>query len=95
MFHCQVCGGTEVRSEVVSEVFLIDGTPVLVEGIPAVVCARCGDATFSRTTMERVRGMVHGETRPIRSVRADVLPLLERRQRKRDQLYTKLRPKFH
>jgi YgiT-type zinc finger domain-containing protein len=72
MFRCQVCGGTEARSEAVSEVFLIDGTPVLVEGIPAIVCARCGDATFSRATTERVRRMVHGETRPVRSVRADV-----------------------
>jgi YgiT-type zinc finger domain-containing protein len=72
MFRCQVCGGTEARSEAVSEVFLIDGTPVLVEGIPAVVCTRCGDATFSRATTERVRRMVHGETRPVRSVRADV-----------------------
>ncbi|MBK6432973.1 YgiT-type zinc finger protein [Candidatus Amarolinea dominans] len=49
MFRCQVCGSTEARSEVVSEVFLVDGLPVLVEEIPAVVCARCGDATFSRT----------------------------------------------
>lgn len=72
MFHCQVCGATEARSELVSEVFLIDGAPVLVEGIPAVVCARCGDATFSSVTTERIRRMVHGETRPVRSVRADV-----------------------
>jgi HTH-type transcriptional regulator/antitoxin MqsA len=73
MFRCQVCGATEARSELVSEVFLIDGLPVLVEGIPAIVCARCGDATFSRETVERIRRMVHGETRPVRSVRADVL----------------------
>ena len=72
MFRCQVCGATEARSEVVSEVFLIDGLPVLVEEIPAVVCVRCGDATFSRATTERIRRMVHGERRPIRSVRADV-----------------------
>jgi len=72
MFRCQVCGETEARSEVVSEVFLIDGLPVLVEGIPALVCARCGDATFSRATTERVRRLVHGETPPVRSVRADV-----------------------
>ena len=72
MFRCQVCGATEARAEPVSEVFLVDGLPVLVEGIPAVVCARCGDATFSRETTERIRRMVHGETRPVRSVRADV-----------------------
>ena len=72
MFRCHVCGATEARSEVVSEVFLVDGLPVLVTEIPAVVCVRCGDATFSRVTTERIRRMVHGETRPIRSVRADV-----------------------
>ena len=72
MFRCQVCGATEARSEVVSEAFLIDGLPVLVEGIPAIVCVRCGDTTFSRATTERIRRMVHGETQPVRSVHADV-----------------------
>lgn len=72
MYRCQVCGATEARSEIVSEVFLMDGVPVLVEGIPALVCARCGDATFSRATTERIRRMVHGEMRPVRSVCADV-----------------------
>jgi HTH-type transcriptional regulator/antitoxin MqsA len=72
MFRCHVCGGTAARSEVVNEVFLIDGLPVLVEEIPAVVCLRCGDAAFSRVTTERIRRMVHGETHPVRSVRADV-----------------------
>jgi HTH-type transcriptional regulator/antitoxin MqsA len=72
MFRCQVCGATEVRSEVVSEAFLIDGLPVLVEGIPATVCVRCGDTTFSRAATERIRRMVHGKTQPVRSMRADV-----------------------
>ncbi len=36
MYRCQVCGATEARSEIVSEVFLMDGVPVLVEGIPRV-----------------------------------------------------------
>ncbi|MBM4461272.1 MAG: YgiT-type zinc finger protein [Chloroflexi bacterium] len=72
MYRCQVCGATEARSEVVSEVFLVDRLPVLVEDIPAVVCARCGDATFSRVTTERIRRMVHGEMRPVRTMRADV-----------------------
>ncbi len=29
MFRCQGCGGTKARSELVSEVLLIDGKPVL------------------------------------------------------------------
>jgi len=72
VFRCQACGTIAACSEVASEAFLIDGLPVLVEGIPATVCVRCGDTTFSRAATERIRRMVHGETQPIRSVRADV-----------------------
>ncbi len=72
MFRCNVCGSTEARQEMVSELFMIDGKPVLVENIPARVCARCGDETFSRETTEKVRRMVHGEAQPRRSVRMDV-----------------------
>ncbi|MEJ5197591.1 MAG: YgiT-type zinc finger protein [Anaerolineae bacterium] len=72
MFRCQICGSTEARSERVTEVFLIDDAPVVVEDIPATVCARCGDATFSRATTERIRRMIHGEMRPVKSVQADV-----------------------
>ncbi len=72
MFRCNVCGSAQAREESVSELFVIDGKPVLVENIPARVCARCGDVTFSRETTEKVRRMVHGESQPLRSVRMDV-----------------------
>jgi len=55
MFKCHVCGSTESRTELVSEVFQIDGKPVLVENIPAQVCARCGEEVFSKET---TRGFV-------------------------------------
>lgn len=67
MFRCHVCGSTEARHELVSEVFEIGEKRVLVEGIPACVCARCGEATFSRETAERIRRSVHGEAKPVRS----------------------------
>jgi len=35
---------------------------------------RCGDATFSRETTERIRRMVHGEAQPIRAVAMEVFP---------------------
>ena len=66
MFRCQVCGSTEAKQEQVNEVFDIGGRRVLVEDIPAQVCARCGEATFSRETTERIRRMVHGEAKPVR-----------------------------
>ena len=67
MFRCHVCGSTEVNRELVNEVFAIDGKRVLVEDIPASVCVRCGEATFSRETTERIRRMVHGEAKPVRA----------------------------
>lgn len=72
MFKCHVCGSAEGQEKLVHEVFEIDGEFVLVENIPAFVCARCGEAVFSRETTERVRKLVHGEHRPLRSVRLNV-----------------------
>lgn len=72
MFKCHVCGSTEYREEVVNEVFQIDGKPVLVERIPAQVCTRCGEEIFSRETTEKVRLLVHGKAKPIKSVQLDV-----------------------
>ena len=61
MFCCHVCGAMEARQVLVDEVFMIDGKHVLVEGILANVCTRCGEATFSRRTTERIRRMVPGK----------------------------------
>jgi YgiT-type zinc finger domain-containing protein len=72
MFRCHVCGKTEGREKFVSEVFDIEGKTVRVENIPATVCVHCGEPVFSRETTERVRRMVHGEARPVKSVQLDV-----------------------
>ncbi len=72
MFRCHVCGATETHQALVDEVFVIDGRHVLVEGIPASICTRCGAATFSRETTERIRRMVHGEAQPVRAVAMEV-----------------------
>jgi HTH-type transcriptional regulator/antitoxin MqsA len=72
MFRCHVCGKNEGREQMVSEVFDIDGRPVRVENIPATVCTHCGEAVFSRDITERVRRMVHGEAKPVKSVSMDV-----------------------
>ena len=75
MFSCQVCGGQSATMELVSEVFDIGGRRVLVERIPAEVCRRCGEATFSRETTEQVRKMVNGDARPDKTVPLDVFAL--------------------
>ena len=74
MFRCHVCGSTAAKSEFVSEVFTIEGRRVLVEHIPAQVCERCGEATFSRETTESIRLLVHS-ARPAKTVPLDVFAL--------------------
>ena len=72
MVRCQVCSATEAHQALVDEVFVINGKYVLVESVPASICARCGEATFSRETTERIRRMVHGEAQPVRVAAMDV-----------------------
>ncbi len=72
MFQCHVCGATQTQTELVNEVFLINGKFVLVEQIPALVCAQCGEMTFSRETTEKIRRMVHGEAQPVKTVQLNV-----------------------
>ena len=68
MSTCAVCYAEENREALVDEVFRVDGQYVLVGGIPAMVCGRCGEQTFSRETAEKVRLMVHGETQATTSI---------------------------
>jgi len=72
MFHCHVCGGHAAKAELVSELFTIEGRPVQVMDIPAQVCARCGEATFTRETTEKIRQLVHSAKQPAKTVPMDV-----------------------
>lgn len=74
MFKCHVCGGTAAKNDLVSEVFVIGERRVLVERIPAQVCERCAETTFSRETTEKVRRLVHS-AQPARTVPLDVFAL--------------------
>ncbi len=72
MFTCSVCHAQKSRVALVEEIFQIDGKYVLVDGIPATVCVRCGEETFSRETTEKVRLLVHGQTKPAKSIAVEV-----------------------
>ena len=69
---CPVCHAEESRKERVDDVFRIDGQYVLVGGIPAAVCIRCGEQAFSRETIEKVRTMIHGEAKAAKDERRPV-----------------------
>jgi len=72
MFKCHICHSEDSHTEFVNEIFQIDGKFYLVENIPATVCSRCGEETFSRETTERIRVMLHGDAEPITSISVDV-----------------------
>ncbi len=72
MFRCHVCGADEAQQGWVDEVFQIEGQNILVEHIPALVCTHCEEPVFSRETTEKIRRMVHGEAKPVKSVQMDV-----------------------
>ena len=69
---CEVCGSEQIETGLVNEIFLIEGEFVLVENIPTTICAQCGETTFSRETTKKIRRMVHGEARPVKSIQVDV-----------------------
>ncbi|BAZ17124.1 hypothetical protein NIES4071_90020 [Calothrix sp. NIES-4071] len=75
MFECQMCKINEASEELVNEVFQINGKTVLVENIPAKVCSRCGEAVFSLETTEKIRQMLHGAAKPVKSISVDVFAL--------------------
>ena len=68
MSSCTICGSAARQEKLVEEVFRIDGQYVLVDHIPASVCDRCGDETFSRETADRIRLLVRGEAKPTKSI---------------------------
>lgn len=72
MFTCSVCHAQESRVAVVEEIFQIEGKYVLVDGIPATICSRCGEETFSREATEKVRLLVHGQAKPAKSIAMEV-----------------------
>ncbi len=72
MFFCHVCGSTKAETGYVNEVFQVDDRHILVENIPATICIRCGEESFSRETTEHIRKMIYGEAKPVKSLLIDV-----------------------
>jgi len=46
------------KKSFVSEVFLIEGKPALVEHVPAKICSGCGKVIFAIDTTEHIRAML-------------------------------------
>jgi HTH-type transcriptional regulator / antitoxin MqsA len=71
MKTCAVCGHNGFHLEHVDEVFRVDGNIVLVEDVPAEVCDQCGEATFSKETVEKIRRMTREDIRHAHKVEVE------------------------
>jgi HTH-type transcriptional regulator / antitoxin MqsA len=72
MNNCHTCGSSETKRQLIKETFEINGKLVIVEGIPAEVCLRCGEVTFSSEVAESVRLIINGDKQPQKSIQVDV-----------------------
>ena len=59
MSQCIVCHGKHLGEDLIDKVFNVDGSYVLVTGIPSTVCHNCGERSFSREATERACLLVH------------------------------------
>jgi YgiT-type zinc finger domain-containing protein len=50
----------------------INGHIVVVENVPARVCVETGEQFFSPETVERLQAIVHGGTKPVRTIQTPV-----------------------
>lgn len=78
---CTNCGGRDVHTAEVRSAFFEGERLVVVEGIPALVCATCGGNFYDDTTMvvlDLLRGEGFPEERARREMRVPVFSFGER-----------------
>jgi YgiT-type zinc finger domain-containing protein len=68
---CTSCGGVDVRSAQVRSAFFEGERLVVVEGIPALVCASCGGHFYDDTTVV-VLDLLRGKGFPERDARSEL-----------------------
>ncbi len=61
MYQCTVCGTSEYKEDKVEKVFNIDGEIVIVDKIPAKICKKCGEVSFTRDTLAHIQSIIYGE----------------------------------
>ena len=69
---CLVCGGAEEPRKV-QFLTLHRGQPILIEGVPALVCTQCGEETFEALTIKRLEALFAHPGSPSRTVETSVL----------------------
>lgn len=69
---CLVCGGAEEPRKV--QFFTLhQDQPILIEGVPALVCTQCGEETFDALTIKQLETLLAHPGSPSRTVETPVL----------------------
>jgi len=61
MFRCNICGSSEFYEDKVKKVFNIEGELIIIDNIPAKICRKCNEESFSRDTLAHIQAIVNGK----------------------------------
>ena len=70
--NCDVCAIGERQSQLIQYTSTIEGRLVLVEHVPADVCDRCGEVSFSPDVVDRLQQVVRQKEPPARVIETPV-----------------------
>ncbi len=65
MYQCSNCNSIEYSEKLVKKFFEIDSEVIIVENLPAKVCNKCGEESFSRETLVHLQGIIYGKPKKI------------------------------
>ena len=65
MFQCSNCGSSDFSEEVVRKVFEINSEIIVVDNLPAKICNKCGEESFTRDTLAHLQRIVYGKPKKI------------------------------
>lgn len=74
---CDMCG-SPMMEEVVTYTIQLDEKLVVVEHVPAKVCAQCGERLYSPETVERLQTTVWEQRSPSRMLQTPVFDFAEK-----------------
>ena len=76
MNRCVFCGGN-VREEIVTIDIRVEGGLVVIEDVPAEVCQKCGEKTFSPETTRLIQKTIRQKPTSTKELCAPVISLKE------------------
>ena len=67
MFKCPVCSSEKATVSPVELYLKADGRNIRFDGVPATVCDRCGERSYSAEAVDRLQSLAHDEAAAART----------------------------